>query len=261
MATVIADTLRTLEIEERHGAVVRMVRECLVTGLTNTNADYRTVGAALDAEGMPGPSSFPTGYTNLVLQSRTAKLEPDNQTVARVELVYVERSQDQYHWVWSGSTSLTGTTTQVNMLNQPLSVSHTWPAGDEDWPSETHTQGAEASVMDACAEMSCTGVISVDIPYRIAYEYTGSQNMTAWMGLRAGQWLCSGCSWKVHDASTSPRQWQYTFTFQAAKSWWPQIVFIDPRTGRPPANLIVGTGIKWVDWYLDVDFNVRWPTP
>ena len=91
MATVKNDVLEPgLQLEEENGAVLSMKRNVLVTGLSNTNNDPRTLQEALDEAGVPAYNSSPTGFSNLILKRRIAKMISTDQ--CRVSLEYVSKT-------------------------------------------------------------------------------------------------------------------------------------------------------------------------
>ena len=254
MATVYIDRLTTLAAVEDRGAVIQLTRQALVVGLAET--DFDVIFEALDEAGVPAAGSTPTGYDNLVLVKRSPTLVPGEQSKVLVTLEYVSKRDAGYAFTFSGGTALKQITTQVSGNGSPLTVQHTWPGDDNDWPSETHTQGSECQVYLPETEMHATGLMDTDYPQRISSLWTGCVNDSPWAFGRAGYFIVSNVTWNPHDMSTSPRKWEFTFTFQYDRTGWqPVYSFIDPRTGRAPANLVDNVGRKTLLWYPSADYN------
>lgn len=260
MATVHLDTLTTLSAVEDRGAMVQMVREVLVTGLTT--ADFGVLPEALNTAGVPAIGSSPTGYANLVLVKRSPQLVPDSKTNVRVTLEYVSQREAGYAFRFSGGASLRQITTQTTANGNSLYVSHTYPGDDPDWPSETKSQGGECQVMLTDEDLRATGILAEDYPHRLVYRWTKCLNSTAWAGGAPYRWMCTGVTFEPHDMGATPPTWEFTFTFQYNDEpfgWRPRYTYIDPRTGRPPIDLVEGVGKKTLNWYPTGDFNTLFP--
>ena len=89
MATGSIDTLTVIEAQERHGALRRLVREAIVTGITAT--DWSALTQALTAAGIPEYGAELTGVASdnaydLTLVERAPSLI--DESTYRVRLVY-----------------------------------------------------------------------------------------------------------------------------------------------------------------------------
>ena len=260
MATATAEIIAdSIVLEEEGGAVVSFKVTYLVTGLVGTGSAKFT--EALSATGLPAALSVPTLSANLVLVKRTPRLIGDNNnTRLKVDLEYVSKGDSPYNFVFTGGTSLKQIQTEKDGAGIPITLSHTWPADDPDFPSETKTQGASVSVEAQEVRMTATGILSRDYPWRESAEWVGFLNSTPWADGGARQWRCQDVSFESFDKSTSPPKYlfHYEFVFDGL-GWQPGVVFIDPRTGKPPENLVAGTGTKTVGWYPTKDFNEQFP--
>src|SRR4051812_39471177 len=88
------DRVSLLECTERFGTAIRVVRECLVVGLSVDTDDYKILWVALEAAGIPEANSSldhdepePRKAPNLILTERACKLL-DDPTMATVTLTY-----------------------------------------------------------------------------------------------------------------------------------------------------------------------------
>ena len=249
-----APALTTISCEEREGAVVAMHRQCLVEGVINT--DYQGLFAALDAASVPAFNSIPTGETNLVLNRREARAVGGATSKYLIDLYYVAKSESEYNFVFSGSSSLNQITTELDGLGQQVTVSHTFPAGDKDFPSTLRTQGASMSVLSPQMSLSAVGVMEEDYPHIIAFQWSGAVNATTWADMLPGTLICMGAGFVPHDLGADPKKYKFTFDFQFDPSGWePLAVYIDERTGKPPENLVNGTGYKTVVYRPQQEYN------
>ena len=259
MATVTLDsTPEELELVEEDGAVTRMRRRLLVTGLTSGN--YQAAKEALDTIGVPAFNTTPVGVTNLRLTRRSARILKDSPSKAYVELDYTPIGSNDTGFVFHGSSSLRQLTTQNDLYGRAITVSHTFPSGDPDWPNETITQGAEATVLYPQHTLTATGILARDYPISVGARWEGCVNARRWADGPAGRWLCESVSYEPHDMSATPKTWRYTFSFAYdGNGWQPPVIFRDSRDGKPPPNLVAGVGTKTAQCYQYIDFNDLFP--
>jgi hypothetical protein len=97
-----------------------------------------------------------------------------------------------------------------------------------------------------------------DHPTLRALDCVGKLNNASFtiggQSLAAGTVLCSNISTRTDDNSETFFV-EYEFQYFAA-GWEVVVYYIDPDTGRPPADLVAGTGIKPVPVYEEEDFAV-----
>jgi hypothetical protein len=85
-------------------------------------------------------------------------------------------------------------------------------------------------------------------------NFVGRTNSGTWGGDPPGSWLCTRIEGVSDDGGQT---FNVTYEFQYnIDTWLATVVFIDPDTGRPPENLIEGEGLKQVQVYPRVDFNL-----
>jgi len=118
-------------------------------------------------------------------------------------------------------------------------------------------QGGTASAMVPQVTLSARRT-EAQAPDDKAASYVGRVSAAGWRlspGV-AGAWLCTSI---VGSSSDGMQTWDVSYTFQrdedAEHPWWTQIVYTDPQTGRPPADVTVGNGIEWYRLYATADFN------
>lgn len=260
MPTATIDIVQQLDLQEDRGAIVRLTRRCIVTGLTETDPQILTT--ALATSGIPAEGSTPTGFDNLICVRRDARLADGFKTVVWVDCQYVSKAEARRDFIAEGSISLVQIETQLDRRGRQITVEHTYPADDPDFPSETKTQGGNISVFTSRPALQFVGLMQHDNPQSLEQNWASRLNSKTWYNGLANFWMCTSVSYSLHDASTTP--WTYEFTFQFSYNnnrWIPKVAFIDAREGKPPPDLVSNVGYKSVDWYLTRDFNELFPSP
>jgi hypothetical protein len=250
----------TLEAAEEKGALVRLVRQTLVTGLTD--AAYTNLWEALDDIDGAGftVGTVLTEEANLILTNRRARVVGNSPSKVEVTLEYLRQGIDSPNGVILGGSSLRQITSEKDFFGVQITTSHTYPDTDEEFGGETLTQGSPINPL--YPQMTLRGIVRVqqDFPHLYASEWIGHVNSTQWAGLNAGKMIVSNVQWMPFDFSTTPKTWEFTFEFQGdPRGWQPSVFFVDPRTGKPPVDLVAGTGTKTVSWYPTRDFNTVFP--
>jgi hypothetical protein len=75
-------------------------------------------------------------------------------------------------------------------------------------------------------------------------------------------WLIENVQFQLLDDHPFP--WWYRFRYELRRDplgFDPQVVYIDPSTGRPPPGLVDGEGFKTVLWHAEHDFGYYFPLP
>ena len=160
---------------------------------------------------------------------------------------------------------------QYDNQGSQILLSHIFPDDDKDFglgtvfnPSQTPQpvlQGGEINVFSPTATIQSTQIILTNSPTNVALAWVGHVNSQSWGGSGLRQWMCTDVTYDSLDIDTSPEKWKMTFEFQyKSEGWTPTALFIDPRSGRPPQNLIDGVGIKDIFWHPQRNFNTLFPT-
>ena len=263
--TVKIDLIRTLESEEDRGAVKFLRRLVSIRGLPNANMDHQTLWEMLADAGIPAFNTSPEGEANLILTRRKAVVNPNDPTVGEVELTYESKIDSGLNFVFSVQTTLQSQTTEnhrwlINGVPLQILVEHTYPADDPDFGGQTQIQTGQVSVLVNTVTLTATGLLEVDDAHLECDKWSNSINQRTWAGRLPGFWLCRASS-VPHDLSTDPFTHLFTFEFTSHPDGWnPTAVFIDERTGQPPAELIRGVGTVLVDHYTPRDFNELFPS-
>ena len=265
MPTAKIDIVQQLDAAEDRGAYVRMTRRCVVTGLTET--DPQILSTALGVSGVPIVGSSPTGFANLVCVRREARLADNCKTVVWIDCHYVSQAEARINPIAEGGTSVLQIETQTDRNRRQITVEHEFPADDpdygtaSDWGGEPIVQGGSISVFTTRPALSFTFLMAHDNPVSLSQNWASRINWRTWYNGGPLFWMCTRAEYKLHDASTDPYTYEWFFDFAYNNNTWiPKVVFIDPRTGKPPDDL-TGAGYKSVDWYLTRDFNELFPSP
>ena len=256
---------------ERGPNGLRIVRSALVTGLTGV--PHSKIPDALNAKGLPRfgdphPSPLADG---LPLSFMTAEIKDGEPDKAIVTLTYAYPSTPGI--LLFGNTPSETTAAQIEVtttLNQlttnldgggnAITVQHTFPETPERPTSQTVVQGGEVTKMVPTTSVNYMRREPRN-PLEKSKQYVGLTNSLAVFGDPARYWLCTHLGGPSDDGGLS---YNVTYSFQRGEphrvgslvlpGWDAVVVFIDPATGKPPKNLIVGTGIKTVVMYRSINF-------
>jgi hypothetical protein len=264
-ATVIIDNLDgRFSFTDEQGAATSFQRTLLITGLTISNS---TPLASLinEARTAVNNAGFAIGDTSSVDSNlRVVKhdFEPagDSSNKAMRCVVTYAAFADSLPgvnvWVPTLSGSVNQIQTSKDEFGFPIFVQHTYDNNDPNYPGQTITQGASVNQFRGVAEITYRGLVQPPSILLLIAKYLGKVNSTTWNYGAPLQWLCTNFTASLHDKSTTPDTWLCEVTFQADGSLWSQdAVFIDPTTGKPPADLVSGVGIKTIYTQQWVDFN------
>ena len=247
-ATVITDwAARPPRLIEQSGAVVSLERTYMVYGLTGT--DIGKLDEALTAAGVPTYGDVPADYPNLILDRRDCMvLSEANIYKCIIELGYESRARAGQEFVFSGGSSLVSEQRRVDYYGQLLYVTY---GGD--------TQVGEVDSFVPQSTIEATGIVETDYPLRESHLWTGRLNALPWGDVSSsGKWMCTRVSWECIDTQASPKRYRYQYEFQVnLRGWQPQVWYVDPATGRPPGDIVAGTGYYTAAIYPYRDFNTR----
>lgn len=257
MTTTYVDTITDLACKEEDGAIRWLKREFLVAGLTD--GDSGILGTALGSTAIPSYGDAATDYPNLIAVRRNAAILHKDKV--RVEVEYEAKGDSHSAFWWRGSGTLRQKQSQVDGTGAAVTVSHTFPSDDPDYGGQgAQTQGGDVTVSVPGYELTARGVVSRYVPEALAMAWETTVNLYYWRGGPPRTWCCVNVEHEPHDMGTTPPKWMFTFSFQYDPDGWdPVAAYVDPRTGRPPANLIEGVGIKRVEWHRAIDFGILFP--
>lgn len=211
-------------------------------------------------------------YAPLTLVKRTASLVDGEPSVVDVVLQY-EHIMDgpnqqlmappQGYIYGKGKTSIVQKSTNnyfpYGIRTDPakrtqILVSHQFP----DWETgiaavpfnpnypRTIFQGGEIDIPYPQSNYGFAGIVRTNAPRKLAGRIIATINEVEWQGDPPLTWICSEIQWEVLDPGEAPADgltsYKMQFEFQYnVDTWDPTVVFIDQRTGRPPANVLKAT--------------------
>ena len=188
---------------------------------------------------------------------RTIRFESLSTDIVKAYLHYSQKSIDRSAppgdppQIEVGST-LSQVSSNKDISGNEITVAHTFPSTDDDWPDEKKEQSVPVSRL--VPESSLTyNQTEYNSPGTKSRYYVGRMNAAPWQGGATKTWLCTSIVGRSNDGG---------FTFSVAytvqyrgDTWDGEVVYIDPRTGRPPANLENGVGKKRVVIYQTANFD------
>jgi len=258
MSIVVNELFDKLQTREEGGAAVSLTRVFRITGLSPSTY----IVDAYNAVGIPAPNE-PILGGQLVCFRRDLRVVDKNANGVIVDM-FVEYLRNNafisFEFSFSGGTNLQQVETQRDFFGNQIFVQHVYPADDPEFPSTLVTQGGAVDVQIPMSTLEVTAQIQALYPDLISRSFTGCVNAFPWAAGAPGTWLCSSVSFQLRDEIAFPPRYDMTFQFtHNLQTWTPLIVFQDERTGKPPANLVPGVGIRTVDWYPPVDFSFFFP--
>jgi len=272
MATVRIDQIETLSMREKWGAVIGCTRVATVSGLTGTT--WEPMYAALDAAGLPTWGDYLDGSRAVHLALVDRDVQMVDRDTARVTLVYSKFNDEGQRLFYetgtisdrnvSGKMQASVTQKRTNLYReggtgaeQLITVAHTYPATDPDYPGKTITQTGEVDVFIPQRNFTVHGLRATNSPWAIANALVGAVNDAVWLGAAKHQWMCQEVTWEYRNwvAAESTDYYFMTLTFQQNEDTWnPTAVFQDDRTGRPPQDLVEDVGYKYIRYHKEVNF-------
>jgi hypothetical protein len=266
MATAQLDTLVDIAVIVDKGMVRSLTRSVLITGLTATDG-VTMAEQMLSASGLPaaGGAISVKGHL-LYLENIEAKLIEGELTKATAVLSYARRDVSSSSAAGGGvtptlrgGTALKQVTTAKDRQGNQIIVEHTWPADDDDdHKNKTQTQGGEISVLVPMSTVYGEFIEANASPGVITKAWAGHVNEDTWLGGAPRTWMCTSAKFELADFNTSPRTYRFAFEFEYDDQGWDNdttAVFVDPRTGKPAADLVEGAGIKKIQYYPARNFG------
>jgi hypothetical protein len=231
--------------KEHRGAPQSLTFESLIVDLENADQDARTLSEALEVAGVPAFGTSPDGFENLILVGRDVEFETASPTKARVALNYERKGEAGLSYSPEGGATLVSIASAVDALGNQVTVSH----GGQ-------TQGGEIQVEYPISTIRMAGLIATSFPWVTSHQWVGRLNAKPWGAASAGVWKCIAADYIEIDQTEGNETYHFSFEFQADfLGHQPQIWYIDPSTGKPPAALVSGVGYKTIAWFPSRDFN------
>ena len=242
-----------------------VTRIATVSGLTGSK-DAMLL-AALEAATMPAIGDAHPSYDEVYLDYMTP--ESVGTGVVTIRLDYSQRLEadtPQAAKVQVGA-SLSSASTNVDYYGNPLLVAY----DHDDGKGEKVQTG---TVEKLIPEITITATrIESSSPGLKAMQYVGKINSGVWSldtAAEKASWLCTGIVGVTNDNGES---WEVTYTFAYreiiwtgdevelnATGWFTQVAYDDPKTGRPPGDVLdySGTAAQGVMTYREygiINFN------
>lgn len=235
------DKLGTIEIVEMAGRIQEVRRKATVKDLPSS--EVQTVLAALlgDPYLPVVGDELIVGGQRVRLEQRLGRILPDGD--GEVELLY--RRQDTAETVVPrvefGTLEIT---TERDAEGTQITVEHNGV-----------TQGGEVTYRWVYPILLYDFVVQQSVIGNYLAGILGRVNETAWQGGEPGTWQCCGGGAELVNGTLPTPMWrvrlQMEYRFDTHQ---PQVVFIDPETGRPPAGLVEDEGYKVVTILPEAEF-------
>jgi hypothetical protein len=233
-------------------------RIAIVTGVTGEG--HAKIYNAAQELGVDINDAHPT-VTSCKL--REVLCESVDKDVVKLRLVYRRLTHTGHSYTPQLDTveigaNLSQKETNKDVNDVVMQVQYEYPADythDSDYAGKTLSQSPmepifipQPSIVISKAELFS--------PLAKAKEYVATMNLAGWNldpTAPAKTWLCTGIVGRSNDAGLN---YTTTYSFQYNASTWDKtIVYFLEHTGRPPTDLVDGTGIKDYQVYQTKNFN------
>lgn len=268
MATLRSDLIRDLKGRESGGVMQNMRRLFMVEGLGSTT--IAVLKEALETPGLPVYGDVHPVYSNLVVIDRDVEVVESSPDKALVYCEYGPIGRDVFQtnegeFRVTGGTGLIQKRIAYDRTGSQITVEHTFPADDVDYPNTTVTQGAEVDVLSPQTTIAMEGIIRTAFPHYISAQFSGYLNCCYWAGGNPFTWMCTDVRWELFQPPDTNSyntldwfmpQWKFTFEFLfEPETHLVYAIYRDERTNLPPPDLVAGAGYGEVSWYPNRDFN------
>lgn len=269
MTVAFLDRIDQLSLVEKHGVIRSLTRKARVLFDVRPN-NFTILSEALAFVPAPFSTLTEEGYSSLVLIGREPSLGPDPQVVdviLKYEHILDGPNQELFTnnrrgiLFSKGRCSITEKPTNFywplgavrNFENRTqIQVAHYFPdtvtsvIGDFVQPilfPRTIFQGGEINVPFPQGNIQLQGISDpATNPWDVANQFIAAINDNTWLTKPARTWICSEVQWDILDVRD--QVYRFGFEFQNNPDEWdPTAVFLDQRTGRPPANVARGDQI------------------
>lgn len=231
-------------------------RVFMVTGVTGNG--YDKIINAMNTSGVPalGSAHPSASLTDCYLREAIPTIEGKANDIVRIRLIYANATwpteRQQINTIEVGG-ALSQVQTNMDKEGNVITGSYFYPTNypEDDvrnWPNYNPAlnSGAGGAIIIASGLVTkllpehhiVKRIVEYSNPTLKAKLYLGAVNSGPWtldIGAAARTWLCTQLEGVSNDGGLT---WVVTYAFQHREDTWDgTYTFIDPRTGRPPADL------------------------
>ncbi|MFG0249240.1 MAG: hypothetical protein ACF8OB_10165 [Phycisphaeraceae bacterium JB051] len=235
-----------IKFDRTEGALLRQTptgleaqRQAYITGITHLQQ-------ALDHPDLPRIGQAHPDIHTLIARSITA--QPDGPNAAVITILYHNPGGHGDKPKVAIDTALRQELTETDVNGSRITLAYSQTGDDADMI----TQGARVAVLRPQTQMALTRMQTTH-PAKTARQYAGTVNRTSIFEGQPGTWLCTSIDGESEDGGIT---FKVTYRFQYnASGWQPTVSYTNPKTNRPPADLVAGVGIKQVNLYRQEEFK------
>ena len=231
----------------------RATRLARVTGLTG--AGHERVYNAYSAPGMPAYNSAHPSIPGIYLKEMYFDTESGSPTQAKVRLVYLPLRFSPMPG--SDARIRVGATVEQESTYEDIDGNVMFVEYDDG--TTVREQGGTVSVLRPKVTREYVREEDED-PGALAEAYVGTVNEAGWYAdptAPARVWLCNDIASESTDGGETFTV-RYMFTKKTHRptfNWDVFLQWMDPQTGRPPKDLVVGVGTKSYQIAAESNFN------
>jgi len=265
LTTVLAPWLgEDIGVDQDRGASKRLRFSYRVTG------DWETIGVnrlteAINAPGIPKWGSAPNSTSQLRVVTKNARFlgREIQEVVVTIEYQAVGDTGGTRlnEFVFTYASGLSQIPVQRDFFGNYTTAAYQYPLDDPDYPGAFEIQVADLIRQQPFFTIYATGLLARQYPLQTVERWIGRVNAFGWGGVPAGWAMITSVVPQPHNLAAPVPVWQFEFEIQVTPLGWSQeAIFRDPRSNRPPADVMPGVGI--VTYWLNPsdDFNEIFPS-
>ena len=285
MASLIADIIEGVRWQEEDGTVTAIDRAFMVTDITAPGAaDVPDHGGglgpplgfptrdevmryALDNSDLPAPGRPHPIESHLFVTKRVPKIIGPRTVM--VTVTYAIPGGGSFDppfgdFALSGGSSVEQVERALHNQTQPDGATSGQQIVVEYQPPGADTaikQNGEITPFEGRAVMSFRAQIATQAPWAIVSSWVNMVNTGSFFpyapGAASRTWLITDMDYELLSSSNplGAPLYEMTLTMRHNPNTWdPFVIYIDPETGRPPADLL-NVGYKTVKWHFEDDFG------
>lgn len=242
---VIIDQLVESVASMEAGQITELRRVGLITGYQDPGGNLEITLLRLLADPQLPKFGSTVQARDLTLYLRDASLRFVDGNRAEFELIY-----NGWPLKYTGGTTLIQIEDMRDRSGEQITVSHA-----------NETQGGFIRVQIPQTTLRTNIVHETNDPVSFKKTWIGYVNSDIWQGGQPGTWLVTDVQFECLQF-VAEQVYLFSFEFQDhPDTQQPEVVFIDPTTNQPPANLVAGEGTKRITYYPSRNFGGTFPTP
>jgi hypothetical protein len=220
---------------------------------------------AINASGIPAWGAAPNPGSQLRVVNKNARFVQNDidQVIVTVEYQAVGDTGgtrlNEFVFTYAGGVNQIPV--QRDAFGNFTTVGYQYPSDDPDFPDVFEVQVADLVRQQPFFTIYATGLLAREYPLQTIEQWIGRVNAFGWGGVPPGWAMMTSIVPRPHNLAAAVPVYQFEFEIQVNPLGWSEdAIFRDPRTGRPPANVVPGVGVVTYALNPSRDFNELFPS-